>query len=379
MSLPFVRRSAAALPAGFLLRLIDSDLGFLRRADRGLIRGAILSTRCLALPTGGQLLHVARALHFPFLMDPDTAVLAEVNAENARAAWLRAMPAAATIMSLPMVPSDLDDDEALQTFARAVLSTQGGAVALSAGYFRIAEPADPWREVNQRLLAATTTVAAGRPVCAWLELTLDGLRDQDLASVVAAELSGASVVILRVAGLRAAAATDEEAFAVLSAVAALRARGPQVVLDCVGTLGAAAIPAGAHAFSGGVTHHRSVPLTPVHTRPPSSRALGYEVPLQFRQLPRDAAMVAALTGDLEACGEHGCRALEPKVPKTGRTAVLRTHFIHTAEVDAQFAWYAGAASLAAELKASPERGAQAWGRALERFAAAAAASTHSPR
>jgi hypothetical protein len=378
MSLPFVRRSAAALPAGFLLRLVDGDLGFMQRADRGLIRGAILSTRCLALPNGGQLLHASRTLRVPFLMDPDTAVLAEVNAENARAAWLRAMPAAATIKSLPMVPSDLDDDDVLQTFTRAVLSTQNGAAALSAGYFRIVEPADPWRQVNQRLLAATTSIAAGRPVCAWLELTLDGLLGRDLASV-AADLSGASVVVLRVAGLRAAAATDEEAFAVLTAVAALRAGGPQVVLDCVGTLGAASIPAGAHAFSGGVTHHRSVPLTLVHARPPSSRPLGYEVPLQFRQVPRDEALEAALTGDLEACGEDGCRALEPKAPKTGRTAALRTHFIHTAEVDAQFAWYAGAASLAAELKASPERGAQAWGRALERFAAAAAASTHSPR
>lgn len=187
------------------------------------------------------------------------------------------------------------------------------------------------------------------------------------------------MVVLRVAGLRPAAVTEDQAFAVLDAVAALRACGPQIVLDCVGTLGAAALPVGAHAFSGGATHHRSVPVTNVHSRSPSSRALGYEVPLQFRQVSRDTAVIAAKTGELDVCGDDGCRALDPTVAKTRRAGVLRTHFVHTADVDGQFAGFVDAASLAAELLASPDMGAQAWGRALERFAAAAAASTHSPR
>lgn len=374
-----MRPAAVALPAGFLLRLVDGDLGFVRRAHHGLIRGVILSTRSLALPAGGTLLHVVRALRVPFLMDPDTAVLVDVDADNPRAAWLRAMPAAATITSLPIVPGDLDGDDALRTFTRAVASTHRGARALSAAYFRISAPDDDWRKVNQRLLAATTAIAAGRPVCAWLELTLESLLEHDLARVVAPELRGASVVVLRVAGLRAAAATEDQAFAVLDAVAALRGYVPKVVLDSVGTLGAAAIPAGAHAFSNGVTHHRSVPLTRVHTRPPSSAPLGYEVALQFRQLPRDEALQAVQDGELDACGDQRCRALDPTVPKTGRPGALRIHFVHTADVDAQFATHMGAELLAAELQASPDPGAQAWGRALERFAASARDSTHSPR
>src|SRR4051794_12076441 len=87
MNLPSLRPVSADLPAGFLLRLGDNDLGFVQRADRGLIRGAILSTRCLALPNGGHLLHTVRAMRIRFLMDPDTAVLVDVNADNARAAW----------------------------------------------------------------------------------------------------------------------------------------------------------------------------------------------------------------------------------------------------------------------------------------------------
>jgi hypothetical protein len=374
-----MRPGSTKLPAGFLLRLGDADLGFVQRAERGLIRGAILSTRCLALPTGGHLLHTVRTLRIPFLMDPDTAVLVEVNADNARAGWLRAMPAAATITSLPIVPDDLAHDAAVQTFTRAVASTQSGAGAMSAGYFRIATPYDAWRDVNRRLLNATIEVAAGRPVCAWLELTLDSLLDHDLARVVAPELADASIVVLRVAGLRGASASEDHAFAVLDAVAALRACGPQVVLDCVGTVGSAALPVGALAFSNGVNHHRSVPLTRVHARPPSARPLGYEVPLEFRQLPRDDALQAVRDGDLEACGVERCHALDESVAKARRAAVLRVHYVHTADVDAQFATHMGIELLASEMQASPEAGAQAWGRALERFAASAAASTHSPR
>jgi hypothetical protein len=379
MTLSLVRPVSADLPAGFLLRVGDNDLGFVQRADRGLIRGAILSTRCLSLPNGGHLLHTVRTMRIRFLMDPDTAVLVDVNADNARAAWLQAMPAAATITSLPIVPGDLADDDALQTFTRAVASTQSGAGALSAGYFRIASPDDPWRDVNRRLLDATLDIAAGRPVCARLELTLDSLLEHDLARLVAPELAGASVVVLRVAGLRAATASEDHAFAVLAAVAALRACGPPVVLDCVGTLGAAALPVGALAFSNGVNHHRSVPLTRVHTRPPSARPLGYEVPLEFRQLPRDDALQAIRDEQLEACGVQGCRALDESVAKILRAAALRVHYVHTADVDAQFASHMGLELLASEMQASPDAGAQAWGRALERFAASAAASTHSPR
>ena len=261
MILPLVRPASTPSPAGFLLRVGDTDLGFVQRADRGLIRGAILSTRCLALPNGGFLLHTIRTLGIPFLMDADTAVLVDVNADNPRAEWLQAMPAASTITSLPIVPNDLAHDDALQTFATAVASTQTDAAAMSAGYFRIASPDDAWRDVNQRLLAAAIAIAAQRPVCAWLELTLDSLREHDLARVVAPDFAGAKLVVLRIAGLRAAAATEDDALAVLDAVAALRACGPQVVLDCVGTLGAAALAVGALAFSNGVNHHRSVPVT----------------------------------------------------------------------------------------------------------------------
>ena len=102
------------LPEGFLLRLIDRDLGFVEREGRRLIRGAILSGRCVAPPNDGALLEAVRVHHIPFLLDPDTAVLVEVDAANERAAWLRAMPAAAT---LPITPAALDDDGALETFA----------------------------------------------------------------------------------------------------------------------------------------------------------------------------------------------------------------------------------------------------------------------
>lgn len=379
MILPLVRPASTPSPAGFLLRVGDTDLGFVQRADRGLIRGAILSTRCLALPNGGFLLHTIRTLGIPFLMDADTAVLVDVNADNPRAEWLQAMPAASTITSLPIVPNDLAHDDALQTFATAVASTQTDAAAMSAGYFRIASPDDAWRDVNQRLLAAAIAIAAQRPVCAWLELTLDSLREHDLARVVAPDFAGAKLVVLRIAGLRAAAATEDDALAVLDAVAALRACGPQVVLDCVGTLGAAALAVGALAFSNGVNHHRSVPVTRVHTRPPSARPMGYEVPLEFRQLPRDDAVRAVRDGILDACGVARCRALHRSVSKARRPAALRVHYVHTADLDAQFASHMGIGPLAAEMQASPDAGAQAWGRALERFASSAAASTHSPR
>ena len=381
MSLRPVRSQPPGLPTGFLLRLVDRDLGFVRRDGRRLIPGAIVCTRCVALPNQGALLDALRTLRIPFLVDPDTPVLAEVDPDNTRAAWLRAMPSAASITSLPIVPDDLADAGAVETFARAVASPQRGAAALSAGYFRVDGPDDPWRDVNSRLSAANEKLAAGRPTCAWFELTLEALRDRVLVDALAADYRSATFVALRIAGLRAAGASEEDAVAVLAAVRTLRGAGPRVILDSIGTLGAAAMPLGAHGFSGGGSHHRSVPVQHVLDRAPSSTPLGYEVPLEFRQVPRDDALADRAAGTLEACPETDCTALDPDVPKSRRPASMRTHFVHAADADGRFAGFVDARSLASEMQQSPEPGAQAWGRALERLADedADAASTHSPR
>jgi hypothetical protein len=376
-----VRPPERSLPRGFLLRLIDRDLGFVQRDGRRLVPGAVVSSRCVALPNEGALLDAIRTHRIPFLVDPDTPVLVEIDAANKRSAWLRAMPSAAQITSLPITPEALADAGALQTFARAIASVQRGAAALSAGYFAIDAPHDPWREVNRRLLAANAQLAAGRPTCGWLELSLDALRDRGLANRVAADYRAATFVALRVAGLAPQTATEDDAIAVLDAVRSIRREGPRVVLDSIGTLGAAALPLGAHAFTGGGSHHRSVPIKRVLDRAPSSRPLGYEVPLEFRQVRRDDAVAAVEGGMLDPCSEADCDALTPSLPRGRRAGSMKTHFIHAADADGRFAGYVDARTLAREMQMSPEPGAQTWGRALERLAEddAETASTHSPK
>jgi len=141
------------------------------------------------------------------------------------------------------------------------------------------------------------------------------------------------------------------------------------------------MPVGAHAFSGGGSHHRSVPRKLILDRPPSSRPLGYEVPLEFRQVPRDDALTGVEQGTLDPCPADDCDALDPALATTHRSRAMRTHFIHAADADGRFAGFLDARRLAEELKESPALGAQAWGAALERFADedADSASTHSPR
>ena len=377
MRLSQVRHRQVSLPSGFLLRLVDADIALVRGVTREPIRGAILATRCLAAPSGGELLHAVRTMRVPFLMDPDTAVLAEVEADNERALWLQAMPAGAAVRRIPVHPSDLEDPRALESFARAVLSAQNGAAALSAGYFRVTGPDDPWRSVNARLLEVTRQLAAGRPTAAWLEVPLTAL-EGDLVTLLASELRGANVLVLRIAGLRTWSASEDEAFAVLGAVASARASGAAVILDSVGTLGVAALAIGAHAISGAPHHHRSVPLTLVHRRAPRGTKLGWEVALEFRQLDPDDAVGAVRAGRVDPCPVADCRALAVS-RASERPRALREHFRHAAEADASWATHAPAADVAAQLQACSDPAVQAWGRALSRFAAAQQASIHSPR
>lgn len=375
MSLSQVRRRPVSLPSGFLLRLVDADLRMVRTASRGAIRGAILATRCLAEPNHGHLLHEVRARRIPFLVDPDTAVLAEVDADNERARWLQAMPAGALVREIPVHPADLDEPGALDNFARAVASTQSGAAALSAGYFRVAGPDDPWRDVNRRLFEATQRLAAGRPVAAWLELPLATLSDR-LAADLVGDVRQADLVVLRIAGLRPWVASEGEAVAVLSAVARVRATGVRIILDSVGTLGVPALSAGATAISGAAGHHRSVPVTLVHSRAPQGPRIGWEVALEFRQLSWEEAKAAVASGEVEPCSVAQCRAL---TTRRRQAAALREHFSHAADADAAWGGAVSLEDVAEQLLACPGPAAQTWGRALSRFAAAATASIHSPR
>ena len=168
----------------------------MRASSRAELGGAVLSTRSLARTQGQSLLDVVLALKVPHLMDPDTAVLVEVAPGHRRAEWLNAMPAGALVKLPPIEPRDLDHADDVELFNRAVLSTQRGAAALSAGYFRIASADDPWRRVNEHLLAAARATASGRPVCGWLEVTAAALVD-GVVGVVASDYGAADAVVLR--------------------------------------------------------------------------------------------------------------------------------------------------------------------------------------
>lgn len=378
MSSP-VLSSSFPVPDGLLLRLIDRDEGWVRASKRSELRGVVLLTRSLARPAGHNLLDVVLTLGIPHLMDPDTAALVEVTPGHARAEWLSAMPAGALVKQPPVAPADLANPDDVELFNRAVLSTQRGAAALSAGYFRIAYADDPWRAINQRLLqAARRTATAGRAVCGWLEVSVEALT-KGVVAEVAADYATADAVVLKVAGLTATAASEDEAAALLRAVGDLRRAGPRVLVDGLGTLGTTALAVGAHAVCTAADHHRSVPRVAVHRRPPRGRALGYEVPLQWRQLPLEEALVEAEQGSIGACVDARCEALIRPLVRHERARVLRRHFIHAADADAAFASAAGVAAVAGELQASPDEATQRWGRALQRFADAASSSIHSAR
>jgi hypothetical protein len=358
------RHDRIAFPAGFAFRARHKDRWMISSARRGLINSIVVCNRSLSLDHG-ELLQTVRASRIPFLVDPDTAVLVEVAPDHKRALWLGQMPAGALISAPPITPADLTHPADIAQFAQAVASTQGGAAALSAGYFRVQHAGDPWRTVNQKLLAETRRTSGGRPVCAWLEVTI-GAVQMGLVATVAHDYQDADMLSLRVAGYSPATASIAEADAVLRAVDQLQALGPRVILDCAGCYGAAALAVGGYAFTAAADHDKSVPEVLVLKFAPSSRAVEYEVPLGWWSLPLGEAQRRYRDGQLDGCADNSCDVLGSIVTKTRRAKTLREHYLHAAGLAASVGLHLSGEDLSRRMLESPAVAGRAWGTALAR-------------
>lgn len=307
------------------------------------------------------MIEAVRTRNVPSIVDPDTPLWLTETVDHPRAQWVQKMAPGLLTDRLPVTVDQFEDSSAVELFNRAVMSGQAKASALSAGYFPVDALSSAWRAVNRALIKEALKTAAGRELCGWLEvdeavLTPEAMRE------LAADYDGVAYLVLRIRGLKTYTSSRAEADVVLDAIEALAQTGHRVIFDCSGMYGAAALPVGAYAFSGGGDHGRSVPKVSLHKGRPQTKAMEYERPFAS-SLPWAAAVELADAGRLDHCDLSHCDALDTTLPKRTRGRRLRTHFIHTAEATATITMF-HPETYVEQLKNSDDEALQAWGEAL---------------
>jgi hypothetical protein len=275
---------------------------------------------------GRELATALQAVSGPFIVDPDTPVLAHLTATSGEPTpRLRTMPHAQAV-SLPVTLLSLAAPAAIRHFVTECLVAQRGASALAAPYFQFEQVGTGWHRLNLDLIAETVQQAGAREVVAFVQVPLERLASGELARS-APTYSGLGVdrIFIRVAGFDPIQSTQAEARAYRAAFDAFLNAGLEPIADCVGRFGLVVTAAGAGGFSGGSRHHQRIAAHPVYlTEEMTSDPCMYEVPQRWFAMDRARAQQATQAGAIPACADASCPALVPGAQPRD----LKTHFIH---------------------------------------------------
>jgi hypothetical protein len=360
-----LRSGQAGLPGGplFYYRPYWNEHNFLEDyPTREPFDAAILLARHLAPHPPGSRAHrrgqTGRALADaliasggPFVVDPDTPVLAAVGPGTPMPTPRVGTMAHAQVATVPVTPLSLASAPTRLTFANAAVGAQAGAAAVAAPYFQFARVGDPWHHLNLDLIGDAAQAAQGRPLVAFVQVSLAALAGGELAAA-APTYSGLGLdrVFIRVAGFDPARAGSSTIRAYRLALDAFAAQGMPPVADCVGRFGLAVTAAGAEGFSSGAIRHQYIaPEAVYHADEMISDPCRYEVPHRWYALAHGQARRDANAGVIPACPIPHCGALA-----TGSgSSDLKEHLIHyfTDEVRAVAA--AGTAATRQSLQQNP--------------------------
>jgi len=355
----------------FLFRPDGQDERFLRGyLPAGDFHAAILAGRLLAPhpvgslerdrgARGDELLWALEDTATPWLGDPDTPHLAHCAQDELPAKRLGLMPHA-ELYELPWTLDLLGDDDTLQTIVRNTVAAYHRSFAASAVYFEASSPDDPFVRINLRAIAETRRAAAGRPVCAFVQMPMEALLDGTLARMAPSYAeAGARIAVLRVVGFHAEGCTMEQARAYVDCVRTWRACGLAPVADCTGRFGAALVAAGAWGFSAGARFYRRVtgPGTPAFDGTRRARSVHLEVSGEWRSL---TATQARRRRKLPECEKEDCDPLAAD----GQPARLKAHCVHEFVRLARSAAMLGEGQIATQMERAPGRQSSVWASAL---------------
>jgi hypothetical protein len=262
----------------------------------------------------------------PFLVDPDTPVLAAL-APGVDPPTPRVMTMAhAQAASLPVSPLSLAQPSARTAFIQAAVATQAGAAGIAAPYFQFEQANSPWHRLNLQLLQDTARLTQGRPLVAFVQVPLSALVQGEVARV-APTYAGHDIdrVFLRVAGFDPAFATGAQVAAYRRALDAFQAADIPAVADCVGRFGLVTTAASGAGFSCGARFNHWIAEEAVYEpNDMTSDPCRYEVPERWFALDHAQARQAAANNAIPPCPVAGCDALAP----ASRATQLKEHLIH---------------------------------------------------
>jgi hypothetical protein len=331
---------AAGLPAGplFYYRPTHNDHRFLEDfPQRSQFDAAIIPARYLGpfAPGSRSALrgHDPRALatalaaaRAPFVVDPDTPVLAALAPGVSPPTPRVPLMAHAQVASLPISPLSLAQSGARTAFVQASVTAQAGAAAIAAPYFEFDQLNGSWHRRNLDLLEDTAQLAQGRPLVAFVQVPLTALVGR-LVERAARTYAGLGIdhVFLRVAGFDPQSASGAEVAAYRRALDALQDAGIPAVADCVGRFGLVTTAAGGAGFTCGARFNHWIAEDAVYE--PSdmtSDPCRYEVPKRWFALDHADARRAAASHAIPSCPAAGCSALAAGAGATD----LKEHLIH---------------------------------------------------
>jgi hypothetical protein len=355
----------------FLLRPDGQDIRFLRGyLPEGDFHGALLYGRLLAPhpvgsierargSRGDELLWILDETATPWIGDPDTPFLACCTRDVLPAKRLGLMPHA-ELYELPWTLDLLRDDDALSVIVRNALAAYHRSYAASAVYFEASSSDDPLMDVNLRAVAITRQLAAGRPVCTFVQMPLAALMNGTMAQLAQPYAdAGARIAVLRVTGFNADECSVEQARAYVDCVRAWRACGLAPVADCTGRFGAALVAAGAWGFSAGARFYRRVigPGEPEFEGPRRARSVHLEVSGEWRSM---TAAQARSRVRLVPCVKPDCDPLA----LDDQPARLKAHCVHELVRLARSSAAARDEAVARQLERAPGRQTSVWASAL---------------
>jgi hypothetical protein len=352
----------------FYYRPQHNDHRFLEQYPRrGPFDAAILPSRYLApYPPGSRSdrlgftgRELADALHSsgaPYVVDPDTPVLAAVGNSTLPTPRIGAMPHA-QVLPLPISPMSFAIDADRQAFARTAATAQVGAAALSAPYFQFERAGDRWQLVNLALIDDVRSIAQGRPLVAFVQAPVESLLAGEVSAAAPSYSDvGVARAFLRVAGFDPRFADSAAVVAYRRALDAFSAEGIEAIADCVGRFGLVAVGAGAAGFTSGSRFFQAVPeqLTYDPSEDIRSDPCLYEVPLRWFAMAHAAARRAAHL--LPTCPVTGCGALAA----ASGSQDLKEHLIHYFTDHVRRVALSGAADVRRSLQQHPQTYTTAW-------------------
>lgn len=356
--------SSVGLPAGplFYYRPEHNDHRFLEEYVKAEpFDAAVVPARYLAphaprsaralRSDGREIATALQATQGPFIVDPDTPVLAHITATgDVPTPRLRTMPHTQAV-ALPVTLLSLASPAANTAFVTAALVAQRGASAYAAPYFQFEKVGSGWHRLNLDLVAETVRQSGGREVVAFVQIPVERLVADELVRA-AATYSGLGItrVFIRVAGFDPSLASASETRAYRGAIDAFLNASLEPVADCVGRFGLVLAAAGSGGYSGGSRHHQRIASHPVYlTEEMTSDPCMYEVPQRWYAMEVANARQAAQAGAIPACASTACGALAA----ASQPRDLKKHFIHYNVSETRAVAAGGTASMRTSLTSHP--------------------------